>query len=401
MAASRRPQIINPSHSSGGANVLFRAFPKLPTELRLCIWEFSLERHRLLELNVEPRHDSEKAPSYSSKNALGKLLSGRSYSVTVRSFPIYNKLLRVNREARRAALGFYRVHIQCSFQTPDEKRWGKSGTISATLYCNPEYDFLQLSTCRTVEYTLADFLHDFKANDPRHVGVVHLALDVNAMNHLRSMAHIPSGPVKAGFVNTLSQLQQIIWVAHSHAGRRIVGPLQDFRGVGVRFNHSMPVKAAIPSFDLLGRDPRPIGPELRYVLTATRDPRHMRLWWRELLARWNIRQARPTKERVLFAYEPTRSEKEVRDIKSAVGFLDGEEEGWLSLQKSWHKVLMKQTKQALVEWSEELAKAVRPAIGFWLFPAEALGDLDGDIPSSKVRYDMSGYWPELALSCLS
>jgi hypothetical protein len=41
-----------------------------------------------------------------------------------------------------------------------------------------------------------------------------------------------------------------------------MGPLNDFLDVGVRFSHSMPVKAISPSFEVLNRDPRPVGPEL-------------------------------------------------------------------------------------------------------------------------------------------
>ncbi|GAB1316976.1 2EXR domain-containing protein [Madurella fahalii] len=402
MAASYRPQIINLSYNGGDGHLSFRLFPKLPTELRVRIWELSLERHRLLELNIEPQHDSEEVPLYSARNALNNVISGRNYSVTVKGLAIYSKLLRVNREARRAALRFYRVHIPCYFQTSEEKRFHYPGTIPGTLYCNPEYDFLQLNTGGIAEHTLVDFLHDFRAKDRRHVGVVNLAFDINGMNFLRSMENIPHALARASFAETLSRLQQIIWVAHSHAGRAIIGPLQDFWGVGVRFIHAMPVKAATASFDLLDRDPRAIDAELQYVLTATSDPRHMRVWWRELLARWEIHQARPTKERVLFAYEPIYYlEKEVRDVESAIEFLEEERQKWFTAQRDLAAMFKRHEPEVLAEGLDTFGKAVKPAIGFWLFPAEALGSLDGDIPDSKVRYDMTGYWPELALSCLS
>ena len=56
--------------------------------------------------------------------------------------------------------------------------------------------------------------------------------------------------------------------------------------------------------------------------------------------------------------------------------------------------------------NEDLEKAVRPAFGFWLFPLESLGSLTEEGVSeseefahkSKQLRDMTGYWPELALS---
>jgi hypothetical protein len=131
-------------------------------------------------------------------------------------------------------------------------------TTKAMLYFNPEYDFIHLITCGPAKHAFVDFLHDLKAYNPRDVGLLNLALDVNGMAAgLNSLTEVFEGPAMASFSSSLSQLQEIIWVAQSHSGRRIMGPREDFEGVGVRFNHSMPIKAITPSFDLLSRDPRP------------------------------------------------------------------------------------------------------------------------------------------------
>ncbi|KAF2176952.1 hypothetical protein K469DRAFT_721140 [Zopfia rhizophila CBS 207.26] len=396
MAVPQHLQIINPSyrHDEG---VLFGQFQMLTTELRLCIWECAVQQQRLLEVEIEPPSDPGDAPPYSTTNALNKLISGHNYTATVRGFQAHSKLLRVNSESRKVALRFYRVHIPCYLRMSGE-RYGPR--FKATFYFNPEYDFMHVTAHQPVEHTFVDFLHDLKAYDPQDVGLLNLALDSSGMNNLYSLANVSEAPARATFVDSLSCLQQIIWVAQSHTGRAIMGPLSDFRSAGVRFNHSMPIKAIKPSFNLLRHDPRPVGPELRYVLTACADPREMRVLWQKLLERWKIRQAQPTRERVLFAYEPLSYQAQIYDIKTANKFLKEEEVGWLRGQQERHWLVMKFAGKVPVEGPEELAKATRPAIGFWLFPAGAFGNLEGTILRRKMVFDMTGYWPELALSHL-
>lgn len=408
MTPSQHLQIINPGYCRG-KDVLFSQFSRLPTELRFRIWRLSAERHRLLELElgVKAPSDSVEAPPYSNTNALNKLISGRNYTITVRGFQLYSKLLRVNSESRGVALRFYRVHIPCYLHTSTEGGRRCETAMKTTLYFNPEYDFIHLNADSTIESTFIDFLHDFKAYDPQDVGLLNLAIDGNGMEGLQDLAEASEPPARATLLDSLSRLQEIIWLANSASGRWIMGPMQgfqsfcDFQGVGVQFNHSMPVKAITPSFHLLRRDPRPIGPELKFVLTATSDPRLSRVLWQELLGKWKIRQAQPVRERVLFAYDSNSRREQVYDIKTADRFLKNEEEGWLGYQQRWHMICKKFAGKVPIEGPEELAQATRPAIGFWLFPAEALGDVEGGLTKMKIVFDMTGYWPELALSYLS
>lgn len=394
MSASEHLQIINPSYR-GSEDVLFRPFPMLSTELRLRIWQCSIEQHRLLEVEVDGPWGFEDAPLYSTTNALDKLISGRNYTATVQGCHLHSKLLHVNSESRQVALKFYRVHIPCYFRTCEDT------TIKSTLYFNPEYDFMFLRAKHPPEHTFVDFLYDLKAYDPKDIGLLNLALDMVGMSALHSLRNFSEAPARATFVDSLRRLQEIIWVAESISGRAIMGPLDNFQGVGVRFNHSMPIKAITPTFSFLRPDPRAIGPDLKYVLTACLDPRQMRVQWRQLLAKWEIRQALQTKERVLFTCKVPKYEQQVCDIKTANKFLKEEEERWLRVQQRWHRIVMRHTEKVPVEGPEELAEAVRPAIGFWLFPAEALGGCEGDLSGMKKVFDMTGHWPELALSSLS
>ncbi len=104
----------------------------------------------------------------------------------------------------------------------------------------------------------------------------------------------------------------------------------------------------------------------------------------------------------MFAYDPPSYEQQVRDVATARRFLVEEETKWFKAQQQFRVMIRKLDHATVpVETDEELERAVRPAIGFWLFPAEAMGGIDGDLSGSKKAFDMRGYWPELALSCVS
>jgi len=267
-------------------------------------------------------------------------------------------------------------------------------------YCNPEFDFFNLEGQAS---DVVAFIHDLRAHDPRNVGLVNVALGANTLTSLRHDGHEITHPrVKASFTDFLSQVREVVWVAHSIWGRTI----RPYNGhddrLGFKFNHSLPVMGQTPRFELVKRDPRPIGPELQYVLTAASDPRRLRMQWRELLDMWQARPARPARERVLYAYREPPHRGLLWDVATAHRMLKDEEEGWLKTQESWRGIFRRfEKKDPPIEGPEELAKAVRPAIGFWLFPAEAAGETEGYNMEMKTVTDLSGYWPELALECLS
>jgi hypothetical protein len=284
---------------------------------------------------------------------------------------------------------------------------GVKRTMKTTLYFNPEYDFIHMDMRGVIEYVLIDFLHDLKAYDPRDVGLLNLALGPDTMFHLHAIAYFSEGPARMSFVDTLSQIQQIIWMTHCNRMIETMGPSQDecdLHEVRYLLNLSMPVRSINPSFDLLKQDPRPLESRLNFVLEGYYDPRQMRVQWQLFLEKWGIRQAQPTKERVLFAHEPNRSE-EVYDIRTAIEFLEKEEERSVSsinYRHRWYTGTDASQEKLPVEEGKGKADGIQAAVGFWLFPAEALGDLEGDF-ARKIRnvYDMRGSWPELALSHIS
>ena len=405
MSPPQHLQIINPAYCAA-KDAWFPQFPKLPPELRARIWELSAPKcHRLVEVEIESPSDSETPPphSYTRTNSLNRVISGRQHSMIVRSSPLYSKLLRVNSESRQETLRFYRVHIPCDLQSSHQTHKRATQTV---LFLNPEYDFIHPEWSGSASQAFIDLVHDIKANDPYHIGLINLAMGTNDMTHLLDLAQDIKPRSQETLVDCLWKLRDIIWMVDSTTGRAIMGPMDgfhtimDFDGVGVRFNHAMPVKPTTPSFDLLGRDPRAVGPELKFVATAACDPRQIRVKWQELLAKYQIRHTRPVRERVLFAYCSPPSLPQVCDVKTADAFFQNEQEHWLRIQQRWHWVVKRHAGKVPIESLEELEKATRPAVGFWLFPAEALGELQGDISGMKKVFDLTGHWPQLALSLL-
>ena len=187
MANKQHLETINQAYrvSQSSDNFAFEKFQRLPIEIRLCIWRSSLEHHRLLEALVEapPSFESERAtpweykqhmptsiaqqkPEYTTTNSLGNLISGQRVLVIVKSYQLYSKLLRVNRESRGAALRFYRVHFPCHFMEPGLTLDTEPRIVHKTLYLNPEYDFIHIKRFRASAQQAVDLLHDLKAYDP-------------------------------------------------------------------------------------------------------------------------------------------------------------------------------------------------------------------------------------------
>lgn len=153
-------------------------FPRLPAELRLHVWLACLQRNRMIELDIGPAADEnptsypgDGSQYYTTRNALGNIVSGRRYVLSWSS-PCRrhddSPLLWVNREARRATLGFYSIRLP--FFVSQKK---------PVLYLNPGYDIVSIRprdkgppTALEPLTLLADFLHDVKAYDHKGQGCV-------------------------------------------------------------------------------------------------------------------------------------------------------------------------------------------------------------------------------------
>ena len=145
----------------------FSPFSRLPVEIALLIWEQALIQTRLIGILVRER--TSRDLHVSAKNRLGLVISGRCYRLQITTQHVPSPLLQTNRESRRAALEFCRVHIPC---------YRIGGRKWRFLYINPELDFLSLQNNNVDRpELLADFIHDLKALDPRGVGILNLGIE--------------------------------------------------------------------------------------------------------------------------------------------------------------------------------------------------------------------------------
>uniref|UniRef100_A0A8H7NQ10 2EXR domain-containing protein n=1 Tax=Bionectria ochroleuca TaxID=29856 RepID=A0A8H7NQ10_BIOOC len=98
---SSLPELFNPILGHGSEQS-FPQFSKFPLEIRVHIFKLSLLRERFFQLWLE-RDDQLVGPK--------DRISGNRYIVNVQGRNIHSKLLRVNRDARHAALAF----TECTF----------------------------------------------------------------------------------------------------------------------------------------------------------------------------------------------------------------------------------------------------------------------------------------------
>jgi hypothetical protein len=136
-------------------------FPSLPAELRLKIWRHCIERERLITVyftypfNIPARQtDTQVAESTGNGN-------GDHYRIAVDGYQLLSRLLRVNREAREAALAFYQVHLPCELILPGDSEW-RPRTKPGILYFNPGQDFLRSISEPHLQDTLVDLIYRLK-----------------------------------------------------------------------------------------------------------------------------------------------------------------------------------------------------------------------------------------------
>ncbi|KAK1978901.1 hypothetical protein LZ30DRAFT_783839 [Colletotrichum cereale] len=426
----RRPhlELFNPSLTKTSRQT-FTVFAQLPAELRVLIWQHALQRHRMIHVDLENRVEREggdeaKVPErYSLLNGLGRPVSGKHYKVitSTRHVLLPEYVMAVNKEAREVVLVFYPVHIPCYLKSSVNVE-GKVRHKESALRLNLDWDYLRISAHDTLSLFF-DFLHDLRAYDPRGRGLRHLVVEDS---HFRA-AEMPSLSAAyldtralAAFKATLAELKTI-WFKNTPLGGRGLDMLTWMR-VNV-FNYGFPVFPAFTFFDPPLPDPRDVSRDLLNVGGSVPDWRERPLGWRMLLRRLGISPedvegAPGVDVRVMVASD---QEGAIRTRQDAARALHEEDFDWLQLQwwfRGWDSprpggggdrpagcfATASGLRPRLPELDgpEVLAAAPRPALGFWLFPVDAFGEIpeEGD-PAvwirSKSILDLSSHWPDLAL----
>ena len=368
-----------------------------------------MRRQRIIRLRINNQRG--KTASEASENP-DSVANGELYFTVVDGSQLLSKFLRVNEESREEALNFHRVHLPCRFTGGASK---EGPTSHGTLHFNPEWDVLYISAEWPAQDILIAFIHRLKTiHDPRHVGLLNLAIDGNGLNGNDIIGVQPAevrSETRSAFVETLTQLREVWFVSTPLVGRQIVGPLSGFGTAGAMFNRSFPIASTLPTFERLPRDPRSISKDLENTsgLDSSRD---VLQYWLRLLKKWQI-SPQKVRYRFFLAFDPRIAGGNISDQVSAKAWLQNQEDQWngqgpsdgflpKDMQAKWPVGAQDEKYR-----NEDLENAVRPAFGFWLFPLEALGRIGGDgrlvdetRPRGEMFRDMTEHWPELGLSSL-
>ncbi|KAK4449747.1 hypothetical protein QBC34DRAFT_403934 [Podospora aff. communis PSN243] len=392
-------QLFNPDNATPSvcSDPAFHLFPLLPAELRLKIWRHSLERRRIIRIfidNYEFHPDVKEADQPDEDTHCYAVAAG---------YQTVSKLFRVNSESRQATMEFYRVHIPCrlSANPQDTRRYGATEMHSGTLYFNPEYDFMHISSEIHGQHTLVEFLHRLKTvYDPRGVGLLNMAVDVNDLLSVDRLDPIEVQPAhKQSFAETLSQLRNVYFIEHSLGARICEGWRSGYCG-DVFFNRSLPIVGTAPSFELLPRDPRPIAKDLRRTFVGRDRGRRAYGQLQDLFKTWG---AEPKEVQYRLLVGSLTPGHVVSTRASADEWLDKEDEYWNWLAVGGKSSPGREPLSADINWPplklphEDLQAVPRPAVGFWLFPQEAV--TDSELGMGPL-HDMTKYWPQLALTSL-
>ncbi|KAK7738379.1 hypothetical protein SLS53_006192 [Cytospora paraplurivora] len=398
----------------------FQLFPSLPKELRLQIWEEAVPRERLIRVHLSIREGSldDQPPRYLKKNDLGKPISGPRYKATAEGHRLNSKFLRVNREARDVTLAFYRIHLPFFLWSP-----GTNRVEATTLYLNPEHDILHLGADAPVKETLVDFFWDMKAYDPKGVGIVKLGLDLEGLctHDLQYLKRSDLLLIRQRniLIDTLSQLREL-WFIYVESGRARPSQMsgEGFTRISSsvfcngRTNLStyddlttspgvVPITSNVSSFYRIGNDPRQrVETGLSRLYMGKTDPREIIWRWKRLLRTWDIHhEPEQVKYRLLVGQRPVcnRTKWRIGTVEEAMGFVTAKD------GKSNGADLPMAGKTGC---EEEAHREQSVAVGYWLFPVEAVGRIgegerlmDMDFRSCRLL-DMRDHPPELLLSSI-
>ncbi|KAK3898954.1 hypothetical protein C8A05DRAFT_18535 [Staphylotrichum tortipilum] len=405
-------------------------FPLLPAELRLHIWLMCLRQHRLINLYLSAPDEGPTAypgPDdlshsryYKDVNHRGKVISGRGYTLRMAGHrdygaPALSPLLRVNSEARRAALGFY--HIQLPFPVRATEK---------TLYLNAAYDVVHLCP-RGAEGTraaalLADFLHDVVAFDQKDQGVAHLALHKDFFPSPSGIHLTPSDlhPTAANsfthiLTDTLRSVLCIVLFRPNERGRAEVS-----RPAGWRFTQTFPLaplaSRATNAVHWLASDPRvSVAFDLGYLSLAA-DPGVLWRSWEGLEKAFGVAQTPaaaggggfkfyicPTADWVSEIGSrdgegATEEEKGLRTLLAA--YLRDENEDWRR-QRRWQSAGVQFQSMSLDTSSVadaatfwRMQEVPSTAVGMWLFAPEAFNRC---LDPGRCNFNVSAAKPGLLL----
>ncbi|TGJ81452.1 hypothetical protein E0Z10_g7324 [Xylaria hypoxylon] len=366
---------------------VFPQFVLLPWELRNQVWKYALQKRRMIRVSLKERQPDDITEQESRDIKYGRC------SLFINGSQLFGKLLRVNSEARKAALEFYRVQLPCVLTHP-----GSNDTrVRIGMFSfNPEYDILWFEEV----YHLPDFFSAIIMHDSRRIGLCNIATSLANIRGILE-ADDPNKYKCPAFTQTIRNIREFYLVAQTNSYHlELVKEQYNDRDPHdeTPITQSLsPLMSNIPTFDLLHRDPRSIEHDLSRLFLGFDDiPREITSW-NLMLDEWGADPSQ-MESRVLFI---------CRDMNPCLPVEDSSHEG-PELQRS----RVPRTNRLLYEPSSSLVPTIHltaerqaakredsPAFGFWMFPLDAFSEANKSRHSlqSPNIWDLSNYWPELGL----
>ena len=386
--SSQQPGIISSLHSAQGNSQPFLLFACLPGEIRLEIWRCSMQRERIIHVELTSI-DENVDKRYANVNHLQRpTIEEAKYKLLVNGWQVLSKFLRVNSESRQEALRFYRVHIPCWFQ-------GKGGEEQRqVLYINPEYDFI-LPVPRTLTPgILTDFLYDLKAYDPKDIGLVNLAinrcceLDDSFGDFWTDVTRVSDEPARTAVKDILSQIKEIFFVAMCDP--ESMGACLDADEMPTYINKSYPTAAHTATFDRVGLDPRPVIQDLGCKFIVDKLPIISETWWDRMLQKWGVQNGGPVEFRVLIAIQYNQVKSQVNE-NGVYTYAEYVHDTSTNMKEHLSNPVKDHEGKHPVD-STEGPGVMDRSFGFWLFPVEILRTI-----GLETEFNFEGLGPELAL----
>ncbi|EKJ76555.1 hypothetical protein FPSE_03315 [Fusarium pseudograminearum CS3096] len=366
-------------------------FSSLPPELRIMIWRESLACERLITIGRRPYLRAAKTSP----------LITTTYVVGIPQYLGLHPALFVNQESREVALSYYRIRIPCI--SPRYKLY--EGDMNGIFYFNPDYDTVLVfrdDWSGSWANEFVKFAQEVQAADTKQLGLRNVAFHA-VPRRLQTIAALEKLRQNNALRQVMSGLRSVMFVLAVYrreewSSRRASSSLRYKRGIPVN-------GMQYTCFQRVPQDPRPsIQQDLRHNFGQIRengsdfeqllDIRSFASTWIHLRRTWKLESPCEHKfsltSRMRFSCERS-------DIL------------WIlkNDNRIWQNSLITPKRKGLIpkgeETVEELKTAPQTAIGFWIFPVDALGltppvGAPGYTGEESEVLDLTAYHPELALS---
>ncbi|TGO49962.1 hypothetical protein BCON_0195g00180 [Botryotinia convoluta] len=356
---------------------------------------------------------------YTTRNAMGNIISGSYYELVINESAVNHMISTIfstSKESRWAALDYFCLCPPLA--------------NSRHIRVSPDHDFLFFHAGREIRdiNMLAAILHDIKAYDPRDQGLKHLAIHGDTLfpdrqpftgevgiNGLHRTIDSTNGggagkialshPIaQASLTDILGTKLRTLWcVEKMYTRTRVYGPTRFHQPcMAPQWKETLPMLPPMSTlgisylnFEWFENDPRPVEPDI-CRMPFVKDPRRYHHSWKAFEEALGVRHATPFRVYVCIASELAIAELWGRRVEPT-GLELGlhqlvksnrrtEQEEWATIIDYWVNLFNENpspggTKFDESGFRERMVKADRDhmtAIGMWLFPEEAFGQVNND-----------------------